>query len=445
MPQPASKRLVTELAMGQRVSAFAPLKAALAAGDRSCAVQVIGDSTGNETTEWVYTLAQAVAAAYPAWTVHYRLWNDATQQYGGTTVIQTGTAGVRYLDGSTGTTTRALDPSVSPHISGPIDVRVKMNLADWTPTALTAVVGKSGGDPLRGWYCGINSSGSGNRPFFTWSTGGLGADLQTMTVIGTPTVADGADLWMRWVWNPNDGAGNRTLSAYQSSDGVTWTQIGSTVTTAGTTTLFNNSARGYEIGGVANGGITTMKTYEVQIRDGVDGPNIVPALPDLWPPINTSAPRSVGAPILTFVNGSQPGANFAYHNAAGRLKKMVPDFGQLVTIVSDSHNEGLYMGAAWTAYLETFRQALESARPGSPTVFVTQNPEQSGASWYREHAKRRLDLLGYCRQKNLDCIDTYQAFLNAGWPGALMLDDIHPNTAGEVIWRDAVLARFNAS
>lgn len=57
----------------------------------------VGDSTGNETTEWVYLTAQALAAQYPAYTVIYHLWDPTggaaydTGSAGTPITIQTGT------------------------------------------------------------------------------------------------------------------------------------------------------------------------------------------------------------------------------------------------------------------------------------------------------------------------------------------------------------------
>lgn len=51
----------------------------------------LGDSMGNETTEWVYLTAQWLGSQFPAYTVSYRLWNDTNQTYDPAVTIQTGT------------------------------------------------------------------------------------------------------------------------------------------------------------------------------------------------------------------------------------------------------------------------------------------------------------------------------------------------------------------
>lgn len=275
-----------------------------------------------------------------------------------------------------------------------------------------------------------------------------GTALTTMTVIGSPTATDGDTLWMRWVFNPNDGAGNRTLAAYQSPDGVTWTQIGATVTTAGAVTLFDNSTVGYSLGGEAAGTNAPGATiYEVQIRDGLNGPSVVPLLPDLWPPNAVSTANTVavtGAPVLTFVNGSHPGANLAYWSDTARLDKATPPLGQKATLVSLSHNQGVSFGADFLTAYESLRTAVEARLPGAPTVVITQNPQKAASVGANQHAQRRLDLIGHARQKGLGLIDTYRAFLDYGdWATDLMSDDIHPNAAGEDLWRDTVKAALD--
>ena len=423
------------------LAAFDSLRVALSAGERSCAVQVLGDSTGDGADEWPRLLAASLAADYPAWTVHHRLWDDTTQAYAAPTVVQTGTAGPLAMVVASGTQARRMAASVSPHIAGAIDVRVKMSLTDWTPAVAHTPIGKTDVAGLRGWYCGINNTASGNRPYFTFSTDGTA--LTTMTVIGSPAVTDGATIWMRWVFVPDNGAGSRTLSAYQSNDGVTWTQIGATVTTAGAVTVFNNTTAGYALGGESYGANASGATiYEVAILDGIDGANVVPALPDLWTPHTTATASTTpvtGARVLTILNGSHPGANIAYWSDAPRLRKATPNFGQAAAILSLSHNQRVAFAAPFIAEYDAWRVQVETRLPAVPSVILTQNPETSAATNATQHAQRRRDLIALARQKGAGLVDTYQAFLDYGtWDPDLMLDTIHPNPAGSAVILEAL-------
>lgn len=75
--------------------AFHPLslsgvKEALRAGAADVNMLILGDSTGDATSEWPYLLATWLGEQYPAFSVDYRLWNDGTDTYGTATSIQTG-------------------------------------------------------------------------------------------------------------------------------------------------------------------------------------------------------------------------------------------------------------------------------------------------------------------------------------------------------------------
>lgn len=426
----------------QRVAAFDPLRIALSQASRSCAVQVLGDSTGNETFEWPYLFAQYIASLYPAYTVQHRLWSDATQDYALPTTIQTGTAGALYLDGTTGTKTRKMDSSVSPAITGPLDVRVKLSMPDWSPAVTSYFCAKTlGADPNRGWYFGVNTGGA---LVFVSSADGNAATLVTKS--STALVngwANDSINWVRCTYTPDNGAAGYDVKFYTSADGITWTQLGATVTTAGARTINNVTGAGYEIGGQA--ALTTgIKIYEVQFRNGIDGPLVAPTLPDLYPPYDVLSAPVTGAPVFTVVNGSYPGATIAYLGDSTRLPKMTPDYGQLAAFLSDSHNEGFTVGTYWNNYYNTWLTAVMAAlkRAISP-IIITQNP-QNGATWALQHSNRRLDSIAYARSKGYGLIDTYGACLAGGFPGGYMQDTIHPNAAGQQIWFNEIKAAYNA-
>lgn len=427
------------------VDALSSLGRLLDAGSRSCAIQVLSDSTANDTTDWPYLLGQGLAADFPAHTVRWQRWSDATQTFEAPVIIQTGTAGALYLDCSTGTTSRYLQPSVAPHLAGVIDVRLKLSRGDWTPATLNSMVGRSGDAGSRSWYCAFQANNG--RPQFTYSTDGTA--LVAITVNAAPVVNDGDTTWVRWVFTPDDGAGNNTFKAYQSSDGITWTQLGSTVTTAGAVTVFDATDQGITLGNNAPGAIsdTTARIYEVEVRDGIDGKIIAPVLPDLWPGATTGTPSSTaGAPVVTVINGGKSGGDIAYLTDPTRLPKSMPNFGQAVTFLSQSHNEGLEFGEEWYDTFKAFIDAVQPIRPGVPIVILTQNPQKGAAANKEWHAQRARELLAIGQRHGLGVIDTYKAFTDdATWETTLMADDVHPNTAGGQLWADAIKAAIDAA
>lgn len=54
-------------------------------------IQVLSDSTGNETFEWPYKILIEIANQYPEYTVIYKLWDNANNTYFADETIQTGT------------------------------------------------------------------------------------------------------------------------------------------------------------------------------------------------------------------------------------------------------------------------------------------------------------------------------------------------------------------
>lgn len=426
-------------------NAAAALASALRDG-RSVAIQVLGDSTGNDLTEWPRLIAEQLAADFPAFTVKTRLFSDATQSYAAPVTIQTGPLGERYMDGATGTRPRRLAAALSQHLSGTIDFRTRMRLANWVPGAQVNVGGKSGVAGARGWYAYINSAGT---PYFAFSMDG--SALLTMAATASLSVAPSADSWVRWLFTPDDGAGNRVFKAFTSTDGQTWAQLGATVTTAGAVTLFDNATVGYECGGIATSAVIRFdRLYEMEIRDGENGRIVAPVLPELWPPYDSSSAYFAGSPVLTIVNGSIPGAGITGGGTiladTARLAKMTPDYGQALVFLSTSHNDGFEHGRLYRSTYEAWVASVRAALPGVPLVVLAQNPETGGATWNREHAWRRFDLLRLAADKSWAAIDIAAAFLaNPSWAGDYMADAVHPNAAGQAVWGAEIMRFIDAA
>ena len=102
LPAPVITRLATEMAdptsdvgaslSGEFVAGLTgQFMSVLRRGIANATLVILGDSTGNETTEWVYRLGEWLALEFSAYTVNYRLWNDGTQAYASAVSLQTGT------------------------------------------------------------------------------------------------------------------------------------------------------------------------------------------------------------------------------------------------------------------------------------------------------------------------------------------------------------------
>jgi lysophospholipase L1-like esterase len=373
---------------------------------------------------------------------------DASQDYLAPVDVQTAPEGARRLHGNVNDAVPALPISQSPHLAGVIDVRARVSFDSLASIAAnTVIVARSEADPNRSWQATIGNAANSYRLSFTYWPTGLAASSALRTAIGTPTLTDGGVTWLRWVFTPDNGAAGNDFAAYQSADGITWSQIGATVTTATAATIYNATSAYYKLAGGAVFG-TPMSLYEVQVRDGLNGPNVVPALPEHWDRYSSSAPSAAvqGSPLLTLVNASHPGANIAYLVNAARLKKMTPNYGQTLAVLSAGHNQSTSNGQGLLAEYDAWRQAVAAQLPNVPIVSVTQNPEHPAAATGSpaNHAKRRLDLLRYGQANRVEVVDTFGAFLEtADWQTALLQGDgIHPSVAGSQVWATELLSRF---
>lgn len=421
--------------LGQAAMFSAGLRSTIASGQTS-GFMVIGDSTGNETTEWAYLLAAAVAAANPALTVKHTLWDDAAQDMVIPIALQTGTAGAQYLDCSTGVATRSLPLSESPHTTGVVDVRVKVRMTDWTPAAHATLVAREGGVTKRSWYFGVHPSG---KLAFYYSADGSTLVTDRISSVAV-SATDGDTLHVRAVFTPNS-----TIRYYTSPDGGTWTQLGTGVTISDTPALGNvfNAAQPYELGGRQGAiGSADARIYEVDVRDGENGKSIVPRLPALWGAVASNAAQVAGAPVFTVVNGSHPGADLAYWTQA-RVEKALPAWGQRIGFLSLSHNELAFSGPTFVSRYAALLNVIKARCPGVPLVALTQNPQKSPrvADYITAQATRRSDIRTAAASAGAASIDTYAAFEAAGTATTVNnTDGVHPTSAGSQVWRDAVLS-----
>lgn len=180
-----------------------------------------------------------------------------------TYLAHTGTNYV-YLPG--GANVISVSDAAALDITGDIDIRACLAADDWTPTAAQAIVTKYGGAGSRSYYLRLNTAGT-----LSLLTSADGTAVNTFTSTVATGVADGATKWVRATLDVDNGVSGKTATFFLSDDGSTWTQLGTAVTTAGTTSIFNSTA-GLQVGAV---GTSTdplaARVFRVQIFNGIGG------------------------------------------------------------------------------------------------------------------------------------------------------------------------------
>lgn len=157
-----------------------------------------------------------------------------------------------------------------------VDFRVYMSMNDWTPSSNVNPAGQwNGTGNQRGWQIDIDTIG---RFSFIWSTDGTynpGVTYLAQQVSTANSFTNSASKGLRFLFDVDNGASGRAFSVYhrddddiESSSG--WTQLGSTNTTAGATTIHNSTAS-LDLGACNNGGHLAGTIHKAVLLDGING------------------------------------------------------------------------------------------------------------------------------------------------------------------------------
>lgn len=122
---------------------------------------------------------------------------------------------------------------------------------------------------------GLFFSTSSNIPRLRHSANGSTA-IDTLATTGVPFNSNTTG-WVAVTLDVDDGAGNRVVKFWTSStntndpDAASWTQLGTTVTTSGTTSIFNSTSKlgvlGYLNGAITSGGFCSRAQVYNGVRD----------------------------------------------------------------------------------------------------------------------------------------------------------------------------------
>jgi lysophospholipase L1-like esterase len=440
-----SKRVITsDMRSAPEGRAFAGLTATLRRGHRSACVAMIGDSTGDgynagqvsqPVDEWPQVFVKKLGAAFPGYTVLERRWNDTAQGYDPAVTYQDGT-------GNGGGERAAVFTIATPGslqytgtaATGALDVHARIAPTTWVAAPDRTIAARwesTGGN--RSWLLLLRSDGSLGLNWSTAGTAGFGQKNSTATIPATANPGDGNPLWVRATLTLDNGATGCDVKFYYSTDGATWTQLGTTVTTAGVTTLFGGTAP-YQIGSFTTGLSTPFagKVHGLRVYGVIGGKqSLVPPLPDDWDWLSAeSTVAFTGAPVLSLLNGSASGQNVAYFDNATRRPIVHQPFGQSVVMISTAHNDGTQSRRQWLDNFHTMITNIKTLVPYVPILVMGQNPTAIGSLVTAQQgielrAARSAILQQYAAsQAGVHCFDA--------WPlvsAADTSDGLHP-TAG---------------
>jgi len=176
-------------------------------------------------------------------------------------------------------------------ITGDIDLRWYGALDDWTPSSAQALISKrTSSNHSYELYVDTNGTLA-----FTWSTDGTTGIFKNST--SATGVADGSAKWVRVILDVDNGSTQNEVKFYTSDNGTSWTQLGTTVTTAGVTSIFSGTAEvciGARSTTSANE-IMAGKHYRAQIFNGIDGTKVLD--------VDTSVINNGSATSFTAVTG----------------------------------------------------------------------------------------------------------------------------------------------
>lgn len=173
-----------------------------------------------------------------------------------------------YLPGAAGNYLSVPDQTAF-DLTGDLDIRVKVALDDWTPSASQVLLAKRATTGQTSYSLRVFTGGALE---LAWSPDGTTGAVIAKTSTAVTGITDGEPMWVRATLDVDNGASGNDVKFYTSEDGATWTQLGSTVTTAGVTSVYASTSI-VEVGSRATGASDplTGKVYRAVIRDSIGG------------------------------------------------------------------------------------------------------------------------------------------------------------------------------
>jgi len=437
---------VSNAAYSARTSVMPGLRLFLNNPKLTSGIGVVTDSTGIGQY-WPYKLLETITNELgSAYTVN-RYWWDWTNSVVEVDNWQVGTNGTEFSFQVTNSPCAFLMTTDGIMPADDIEIVMHTKLQDWTPSANKWLTYCFNGAV---WNHSIRLLTSGNLWYYysqdnitqeifkaNAATGLSDGDVNAMFKI-TVDVATGS------------GNTNGVANFYWSTNGTSWTQIGTAVTNAGAISLgdeatygdwgdvyIGNSSTGMEIGDVL---------YDFEWRNGIDGAPLSPPM-EGW---RISAPENAiitnAAPEFNLYNFAWSGGEMADSDISD-YRKMFPAWLPGI-IFAMSHNE---MGKLRPNYTYIYNQLdgeiaeLRDSARAAQIVVMSQNPIST--EWPDPYRIDRTPLffghqLQAAKSQGYEVIDAYSFMLNNGFENDWLGDGLHPTPTTQQFWADYIWSRI---
>lgn len=422
---------------------------------------VLGDSTGNEVfSEWVYKYAQRLAARYPSHTVHYRLWDDVTQEYLPTEYLQIGAAGrAHVLTGGASTSLRVTTPDAAKFAV--TDIRLEFDLY-WNgqlPSADSAVISQfSSSDGQRAYRFELTAAGL--LRFESTPTGLQANAIARTSPASITTIPQGQWLTLVAQMDVDNGAsGNTCTFSYSLDGGSTLVALGAARTVAGTTSIFNSTD---PIQFIGRGGGSIPKASGNLMFGGARiygnlnrtnklldiDPAVIPQLSNASSATFTDDAgnpctvvyqegRVFGSPRIAIFNSSVSEKNVDYASDGTRWPKLSCSDIHAV-FVNYSHNAA--SDVDYSPEYKTLTDLIVAKYPSAPVICTLQNPRAAPATNVGEHALRLQQVADLAAAQGFDIVDVFSP-MSANTALYVGADGIHPTTLGSDLWAALTFAK----
>ena len=163
----------------------------------------------------------------------------------------------------------SMPDSPAASVTGDIELILDLELVDRTPSSTHTVCAKAKNTSNRAWFAEVY--GDGDIGFTSYSGASATGQVQVRSTVPSVLI-DGARKKLKITRLMDNGAGGNDTKFYLSDDGITWTQLGDTLTVYGTTSIFDNDSP-VEIGSgfLGTSQVSKCNIYSAEIYDGIDG------------------------------------------------------------------------------------------------------------------------------------------------------------------------------